>query len=330
MDSASVSFVIPTHGPPRYVLEAIDSVRRQTRPVQQIVVAVDGVEDLTSAVVHERHPDVLVLSATGQLGEAGTRNRAIRAATGDWIFFLDADDLAHRERVATTLRYVDAHPGCRAARGPFWLFSENANGPDSAWGLHRDFVATDVDECHALCELNLPINDFGYLDIEGRSHELLLQFNRGSIPTSAVERQLLLAAGLPPDDLRCGVDWTLFVNVARLAEWCLISTPLAFVRLHAGQDTRTGGAALSAGIIDAKRRVWAAERSYRLADYGVEYSWEIKGFVIDQLRTGHWLQAWSLLRRSLPLLPRWSDRFYLVVPRRLAGSNRLPRPKVTT
>jgi glycosyltransferase involved in cell wall biosynthesis len=326
----SVSFVIPTHGSPGHVLEAIASVQQQTRPVDEIIVAVDGIEDLTSPVLRRRYPDVIVLPAVGHLGEAGNRNRAIRAVSGDWVFFMDADDLAHRERIAQTLAYVDEHPGCRAVRAPFWLFAEQADGPDSAWGMRRDFVASNVDECHALSEQFAPVNDFGYLDIEGRSHERMLEFNRGAMSTSAIERRLLLEAGLPPEDLRCGVDWTLFVNVARLAEWSLLPTPVGFQRLHAGQDTRSGGATLARGIIDAKRRVWSTERRYHLADYGVEYTLEVKGFVRAQLRTGNWREAWALLCDGLDLLPRWDDRLYLVVPRRLAGADRRPRTKVCT
>jgi glycosyltransferase involved in cell wall biosynthesis len=234
MDSASVSFVIPTRGPPG------TSWRRSTasgsRSGRSSRLSSPSTESrIGPAVVHERHPDVLVLPPAGRLGEASTRNRAIRAATGDWIFFMDADDLAHRERVATTLPYVDAHSGCRAARAPFWLFSETADGPDNAWGMQRDFVAADVDECFALCELSASINDFRYLDIEGRSHELLLQFSRGAI-SSAAERRCSSPEGCRPKDLRCGVDWTLFVHVARLVARCLISTPLGFQRLHGCRD----------------------------------------------------------------------------------------------
>ena len=164
-------------------------------------------------------------------------------------------------------------------------------------------MASNLEGCHIRSDAALPVNDFSYLDIEGRSLELMLERNRGVTSTTADRRQVLLDAGLPPDDLYPS-DWTLFVNVARVTEWGLIPAPLGFYRLHNGQDTRTGGAALAWGIVDGKRRVWAAERSYRLEDYGVEYTFEVQWFILGHLKARQWRQAWSLIRFAVGLLPR--------------------------
>lgn len=325
----ATSFVVPTHGTPELVLDALESIKAQTVPVAEIVVAVDGWPDLTSDAVSALHPDVKVLPPVGHTGEAATRNRGILAATGDWIFFLDGDDLAHRERVARTLQFIADHPGCHAVRAPFWVFASEDGAPERAWGMRRDFVARDLVECHERARHAQPRNDFSYLDIAGRSRELLLVNNRGAISTTAVDREVLLAAGLPPAELRQGVDWTLFVKVSRLTEWLLIPEPLGFQRLHARQDTQRGGVALAHGILDAKIRVWSTELEFKLADYGVEYRDEIHHFVATEARKGEWREAARLARTGFALLPRWSDRIAMLLPRRLTVRS-APRAKSRT
>ncbi len=322
----TVGFVIPTHGSPRLVLEAIASVKRQTHPVQEIVVAVDGKPDLTSSVLAREHPDVTVRPSVGQLNAAGTRNRAIRAATSDWLFFLDSDDLAHEERVAATLAFLSEHPHARAVRAPLWLFSERESGPEGAWGLQRDFVAPDLDACHAAARTHPARNDFSYLDILGRSHEMMLTRNLGAISSTAVERVMLIKAGLPREDLHCGDDWTMFVNVARQTEWYLMPSAVTFQRLHGAQHTRSGGAAIALGIIDARRKVWAEERTFALADYGVEHAYELRDLIRHQLRAHRLWTALRLLWAGWPLIPRWDDRMSVLMPPGLSPS-RQSRPR---
>lgn len=326
----TVSFVIPTSGDPSYVLQALDSVIGQTHGADEILVAVDGPSDAASKAIRRAYPDVSVIPAPGRrTGAAATRNRAIRAATGDWIFFLDHDDLAPASRVEVSLAYLDRHPGCRAVRAPFWIFSETETGPDHAWGMQRDFVAPDLDACEAaVAGGRSPINDFSYLEISGRSRELLLINNRGAISTSAIYRETIMEAGLPPDDLWCADDWTLFVNVSAVTEWELIGVPLGFQRLHRHQHTRTPGLSLAHGIIDAKRKVWDGEESFRLADYGVEYRQEIHGWFVHALRTGQYAQAAAIIQDGASLLPRRLDRLMTLAPARLSARCSKPRKKV--
>jgi glycosyltransferase involved in cell wall biosynthesis len=320
----SVGFVIPTHGSPHLVLEAIASVKRQTHPVQEIIVAVDGQPDLTTEVLQRTHPDVTVLASLGQIHTAATRNRAIRAARSDWLFFLDADDLAHEERVARTLAFIRDHPDARAVRAPFWLFSTTEDAPDTAWGMQRDFVAADLDACQVGAQAGPPRNDFGYLEILGRSHELMLTHNRGAISTTAIERRLLLECQLPREDLRCGEDWTLFVNVARRTEWFLMPDAVGFQRLHSSQHSRSSNLAFA--IIDARRKIWSEEQTYALADYGVEHAYELRGFVRGAVYGRKPLEVLRLLYVGWPLIPCWRDRLWMLLPAKLFR-DRAPRPR---
>src|SRR4051812_21429783 len=94
-----VTVVIPTYNAARWVEETLESVIRQTLPAEnlEIVVADDASKDDSVRIARaflERHSvrhQVVVREKNGGIGPA--RNSGWRVATGDWINFLDADDL---------------------------------------------------------------------------------------------------------------------------------------------------------------------------------------------------------------------------------------------
>lgn len=87
----TLSVIIPAHQAENYISQAIDSVRRQAWAGEtQILVIDDGSTDNTATVA--RAPDVQVLRKD-QGGAASARNAGLRAASGDLILLLDADDV---------------------------------------------------------------------------------------------------------------------------------------------------------------------------------------------------------------------------------------------
>ena len=99
--------------------------------------------------------------------------------------FLDDDDLLHPEYLGYVESEVLAAPGIGAMNAAFWSFAAEA-GPDD------EFSATTLDECLEAIRTAEPRKDLGYLEIEGRSFDLLLERMRGSMSTTAVRRDLLL------------------------------------------------------------------------------------------------------------------------------------------
>src|SRR4051812_25106257 len=86
----SVSAIVPMFNAASFIGEALESIFRQTRPVAEIIVVDDGSTDASVAIV-SRYPMVKLLrKAHTGIGE--TVNEGIRAATGDILSFLDADD----------------------------------------------------------------------------------------------------------------------------------------------------------------------------------------------------------------------------------------------
>jgi glycosyltransferase involved in cell wall biosynthesis len=86
-----VSIVIPAHNS-RYVLPAIDSILAQPHRPIEIVVVDDGSTDSTAQTVRGYAPEVRLIEQE-QRGHPGARNAGIRAASGEFLAFLDHDDL---------------------------------------------------------------------------------------------------------------------------------------------------------------------------------------------------------------------------------------------
>lgn len=90
-DTIQISAVIPAYNAEKYIARAIVSVLRQSRPADEIIVVDDGSTDKTAQIVRSFGGKVRLISQSNA-GVSAARNAGIRAAKGNWIAFLDADD----------------------------------------------------------------------------------------------------------------------------------------------------------------------------------------------------------------------------------------------
>lgn len=95
MKRGKVSVVIPAHNAEAFITEAIDSALAQTAAIDlEIVVYNDGSTDGTAEILQSYGDRIVSLpSLSGSRGVSFARNRAMEAATGDLVAFLDADDV---------------------------------------------------------------------------------------------------------------------------------------------------------------------------------------------------------------------------------------------
>jgi glycosyltransferase involved in cell wall biosynthesis len=102
-----ISCIVPVFNGERYLREALDSIRAQTYRRLEIIVADDGSTDGTAAVVAGFGEHVRYLTQPNA-GPAAARNLGLRAAQGDFVAFLDADDLWHPEKLARQMARFQA------------------------------------------------------------------------------------------------------------------------------------------------------------------------------------------------------------------------------
>ena len=86
-----VSVVIPAYNMQKYIRESVDSALAQTHPRMEIVVVNDGSTDETAAILKSYGDRIIYIEHTNR-GLSATRNVGVRATSGDYVAFLDADD----------------------------------------------------------------------------------------------------------------------------------------------------------------------------------------------------------------------------------------------
>lgn len=92
MNKPLVSILIPAYNAERWIAETIQSALAQTWPHKEIIVVDDGSRDRTAEIADSFAPAVKVVSKQNS-GAAATRNEAMRLSQGEYIQWLDADDL---------------------------------------------------------------------------------------------------------------------------------------------------------------------------------------------------------------------------------------------
>jgi len=89
-----VSVVIPTFERPALVLQAVNSALRQTVSDLEIIVVIDGGDSATLTALESLSlPQLRLLPLEKQVGGSRARNEGVSIARGEWIAFLDDDDL---------------------------------------------------------------------------------------------------------------------------------------------------------------------------------------------------------------------------------------------
>ncbi len=116
MKRANVSVVIPTYNAASWIAETLESVLAQTVQPAEIIVVDDGSTDDT-AVVLDPYQNRIRHICQDNAGVSAARNRAIEAANGEFIAFLDSDDIWHPQKLEYQMD-VFAHPRAGTAWNP--------------------------------------------------------------------------------------------------------------------------------------------------------------------------------------------------------------------
>lgn len=107
-----VSVMMPAYNAEAYIDQAIESLLAQQYAQWELIVVNDGSTDGTAAVVERWRDSRISLFQQANGGEAAARNVALRQMQGEFVAFLDADDLYLPQHLAATVGYLQAHPAC--------------------------------------------------------------------------------------------------------------------------------------------------------------------------------------------------------------------------
>jgi glycosyltransferase involved in cell wall biosynthesis len=110
-----VSVVIPTYNRVDKVGRTIDSALTQTVPDIEVILVDDGSSDETGEVLGKAYGDRIRYVYQNNQGVSAARNRGIEEARGEWIAFLDSDDLWEKDKLQWQLKALEQFgPQCGA------------------------------------------------------------------------------------------------------------------------------------------------------------------------------------------------------------------------
>ena len=169
-----VSVVVPAFNAAKTIAETLHSISEQTYRVLEIVVVDDGSTDETADIARRRgEVDArLRIVAKSNGGVASARNAGIRSSKGEFVAFIDADDLWHPTKIAKQLAVLLAGgPDMALVYAPFRLIDADGRVLASphkygvnGWVIHRHFYSNLVGNGSALLVRRSVLEEFGGFD----------------------------------------------------------------------------------------------------------------------------------------------------------------------
>lgn len=120
-----VSILIPAYNAERWIAEALESALAQTWPRREIIVVDDGSSDETLAVARRYASAQVQVISQSNAGAAAARNRALRAAQGNYLQYLDADDLLAPDKIERQLEMLSGCGDEQLAAGAWARFYQH-------------------------------------------------------------------------------------------------------------------------------------------------------------------------------------------------------------
>jgi hypothetical protein len=220
--SPAVSVIIPAYNTAKYIGETLESVFGQTYQDFEVIVVNDGSPDTDALeTVLGNYLDRIVYLKQENRGLGAARNLGLRVAQGEYVAFLDSDDMWLPEYLACQMKMFDERPAPDMVSADTELFGDTVDAGKSFWELYPPQGPATL--------------------------KTLLTRDCAIFPSCTVaRRQVIFEAGLFDEDFRAVADFDVFLRVAyggaRLA---LQRKVLARRRVH--------GDALTAGEVTIQR-----------------------------------------------------------------------------
>jgi len=154
-DAPLVSAIIPTHNGAKWIGETLSSVFSQTYKHLEIVVIDDGSTDSTPELLGFFGERIKVTrTSAGNIGAA--RNAGISQSTGEYVAFLDHDDLWAHDKIAKQVAHLNQHSELAALYTDADEFDENGTDAKSFFGKFPA-LAANVDAASMIVDQAVPL-----------------------------------------------------------------------------------------------------------------------------------------------------------------------------
>lgn len=138
-----VSVILPCFNAGAYIRETIQSVSNQTYPNIEVIAVNDGSTDSTGDILESLRPNGLIVVNQANLGQTAALNAGLARAGGDFVQYLDADDLLDPQKLEIQIARLLDNPRCIASArwGRFYGHPEGAVFENEA--VDRDLAPLD-------------------------------------------------------------------------------------------------------------------------------------------------------------------------------------------
>lgn len=201
-----ISVIIPVYNGEKTIRETIESVLNQTFRDFELIILNDGSQDSTLEVVSSIQDSRLKVFSHPNAGLAASRNRGTFHAVGEYISFIDADDLWTPDKLETQLKALQDNPEAAVA------YSWTNYIDESGQFLRRG----------------------GYLTANGDVYAKLLVVDfleNGSNPL--IRRQALIQVGGFDESLPAAEDWDILLRLAAQYSFVAVPYPQILYRVSA-------------------------------------------------------------------------------------------------
>ena len=159
-----VSVLIPAYNVERYGAKTVRSVLDQTYPNVEIIVVDDGSTDQTLDVLRQFEAQGVRVIAQANAGACVARNRALAEASGEYLQYLDADDLLSPDKIERQVDLLSRSPeGCLAIGGT--VYFDDGTDPNEGRFSRGSLSVNSDDPVQWLVDLWTPNKGWGMVSL---------------------------------------------------------------------------------------------------------------------------------------------------------------------
>jgi len=232
-DNRSTSVIIPCFNCGDLISDSVRSILSQNGPfsVIEIIIVDDASTDALTKAAFERIkcvPKVRIIDNAGKKGPAGARNTGAFAAKGNWLAFLDADDLWLPDSLAVRFAALETYPDARFISGDFQIWDSETGVIEENFFQTRPRTSVFYGPAYKQqrpVRLRRPFNDTLFTAL-------------CSSCSIIVARNLFIEAGGFEESLMYKEDHHLWFKMSKLADLILVPQSVFHYRQHCSNMTK--------------------------------------------------------------------------------------------
>lgn len=197
MNNPLVSILIPVYNTEKYLAEAIESALNQSYKNIELIIIDDGSTDKSWEIVKGykiKYPNIIKTYKQENKGACAARNKAFELSTGQYIQYLDADDLLAPDKIEHQIKYFDGSGNEDFVLNGKWarFYSDNYQTEQLNWGpdisIQKDLNPLDWILAHKMSTISCWLSPRNLIRLNGQWDEELFRNQDGDFFTRLVSK----------------------------------------------------------------------------------------------------------------------------------------------